>query len=114
MIVAKRKEMSRYKDSPFWIQVEILEYFDEQTIFTIEVPVREHKKPEVIEAKQKEIENLEKYGVFEEVEGQDAVDSRWVLTRKEKANGLKQKVKSRLVAKGFHENKHFSQIHQHC
>ena len=60
------------------MQVENSEYFDELTIFTVEALVREHKKPEVIEAKQKEIENLEKYGVFEEVEdeGQDPVDSR--------------------------------------
>ena len=65
--------------------------------------MRGHKKPEVIEAKQKEIENLEKYGVFEEVEdkGQETVDSRWVITRKEKADGQKQKVKGKLVAKGF-------------
>ena len=74
-------------------------------IYPVQVPVREHKKSEVIEAKQKEIENLEKYGVFEEVEdeGQDTVDSRWVKTRKEKADGQKQKVKGRLVAKGFQE-----------
>ena len=87
------------------MQVENLECFNELTIFTVEVPVREHKRPEGIEAKQKEIENLEKYGVFEEVEdeGQETVGSRWVITRKEKADGQKQKVKGRLVAKGFQE-----------
>merc|ERR1712115_403248 len=80
-------------------------------IYTVEVPVIEHKKPEVIEAKQKKIENLEKYGVFEEVEdeGQDTVDSKWVITRKEKADGQKQKVKGRLVAKGF-QKKESSQL----
>lgn len=48
----------------------------------VEVPVREHKKPEVIEAKAREIKNLEKYDVFEEVEykGQETVYSRWVIT----------------------------------
>ena len=67
------------------------------------MPVREYKKPEVIEAKQKEIENLQKYGVFEEVddEGQETIGSRWMITRKEKANGQKKKVKGRLGAKGF-------------
>ena len=67
--------------------------------------MREHKKPEVIEAKAKEIENLEKYGVFEEVEdeGQETVGSRWVITKKEKADGQKQNFKGRLVAKGFQE-----------
>ena len=46
---------------------------------------------------------MEKYGVFEEVEdeGQETIDSRWVITRKEKSDGQKQKVKGRLVAKGF-------------
>ena len=67
--------------------------------------MKEHKKPEVIEAKAKEIENLEKYGVFEEVkyEGQETVGSRWVITKKEKADGQKQNFKGRLVAKGFQE-----------
>jgi len=43
----------------------------------------------------KKIENLEECGVFEDVEneGQETVDSRWVITRKEKADGQKQKVK---------------------
>ena len=61
--------------------------------------------PEVIEAKQKEIENLEKYEVFEEVkyEGQETVGSRWVITKKEKADGQKKNIKGRLVAKGFQE-----------
>ncbi len=53
---------------------------------------------------------------FEEVEdeGQETVDSRWVITRKEKADGKKQKVKGRLVAKGFQEKKHLNLIHQQC
>ena len=65
--------------------------------------VREHETPEVVEAKQKELENLEKYEVFEEVkyEGQETVGSRWVITKKEKADGQKKKVKGRLVSKGF-------------
>ena len=102
MTDAKGKEMKREEISTFWMQVENLECFDEMTIFTVEVPVREHKKPEVIEAKQKEIEYLEKYGVSEAVE-QDKVDSRWVITKKEKEYGQKQKVKDRLVVKKFQE-----------
>ena len=41
--------------------------------------------------------------MFDEVEdnGQETVGSRWVITRKEKADGQKQEVKGRLVAKGF-------------
>ena len=87
------------------MKIENEECFNDVTIYTVEVPVKEHKKPEVIEAKEKEIENLEKYGVFEEVEdtGKETVDSRWVITRKEKADGQKQKYKGRLVAIEFQE-----------
>ena len=69
------------------------------------MPVREHNTPEVIEAKQKEIENLEKYEVFEEVkyEVQETVGSRWVITKKEKADGQKKNFKGRLAAKGCQE-----------
>ena len=87
------------------MRVENTECFDEMAFYTLEVPVEEHRRPEVIEAKEKEIENLEKYGVFEEVEdvGQETVGSRWVITRKEKADGQKKNYKGRLVAKGFQE-----------
>ena len=59
--------MRREEISTFWMQVQNSECFNDIAIYTLEVPVREHKKPDVIEAKHKEIENLEKYGVFEEV-----------------------------------------------
>ena len=97
--------MRRDEVATFWMKIENEECFEDIAIYTVEVPVREHRRPEVSEAKQREIENLEKYGVFEEVEdeGQDVVDSRWVITRKEKSDGQKQKVKGRLVAKGFQE-----------
>ena len=52
-----------------------------------------------------EIENLKKYGVFEEVEdtGQERITSRWVIMRKEKSDGQKTLYKGRLVARGFQE-----------
>ena len=71
MTDVKREEMRKEEISTFWMKMENLECFDEMTIYTVVVPVREHKKPEIIEAKQKEIENLEKYGVFEEVEDEE-------------------------------------------
>ena len=60
--------------------------FLENSIYVVEVPVREHEKEEMIEAKQKEIENLKLYETFEEVddEGQEAIGSRWIVTEKEK------------------------------
>merc|ERR1711921_57812 len=74
-------------------------------ILTEEEPEKEHKKPEIIEAKNKEIENLRTYETFEEVEdeGQETIGSRWIVTEKEKHDGQKQNYKARLVAKGFQE-----------
>ena len=71
----------------------------------VEVPVRDHGKAEVIEAKGKEIENLKLYETFEEIddEGQETIGSRWIVTEKEKHDGQKQNYKARLVAKGFQE-----------
>ena len=105
MTDVKRRHLDREKISTYWLQMENSECFDEVAIYTVEVPMRKHEKPEVIEAKAKEIENLEKYGVFEKVkdEGQETVGSRWMITRKEKADGQKQNFKGRLVAKGFQE-----------
>jgi len=86
------------------MKVENAQCFDEMTIYTVEVPVKERKKLEFIEANQRYIENLEKYGVFEEVEDvkQEKVGSRWVITRKEKADG-QNNYKGRLVAERFQE-----------
>ena len=52
--------------------------FDNMAIYTVKVPAKEHKRPDMIKAKEKEDENLEKYGVSEEVEdiGQEGVASR--------------------------------------
>ena len=71
----------------------------------MQVPVKDHGKKEVIEAKEKEIENLGLYGVYEEVEdiGQEKIGSRWVVTEKQKHDGQKQLYKARLVARGFQE-----------
>ena len=42
-------------------QVEKSVYFMDYEIFTVEVPVREHGKPEIVEAKENEIQNLKTY-----------------------------------------------------
>ena len=48
-------------------------------------------------------------------EGQETVRSRWVITKKEKADGQKQNFKGRLVAKGFQEKQKLHKwIHQQC
>ena len=59
---------------------------------------------DVIEAKEKEIQNLEENDVFELVEdkGQTAVSCRWVYQEKQNTDGSK-RLKARLVARGFEE-----------
>ena len=58
---------------------------------------------EVEEAKDKELDNLENYSLFEEVadEGQEVIGSKWVITRKQKADGQEKKYKGRFVVKRF-------------
>ena len=58
--------------------------FLENSVFVVEVPVKEHEKIEVKE--EKEIQNLEAYETFEEVddEGQEIMRSKWIVTKKEK------------------------------
>ena len=67
MTDVQRRELERDKTSTFWLQMENTECFDDVTVFAVEIPVSEHKVPEVVEAKEKELENLSKYDVFEEV-----------------------------------------------
>merc|ERR1712030_114312 len=87
----EQRELERDQVATFWLQMENTECFDDLAIYAVEVPTKEHKRPEVMEAKDKELENLEKYEVFEEIEdtGQDTIGSRWVITRKEKSDGQK-------------------------
>ena len=60
--------------------------FSDLAIYTVELPVSEHGRPEVKEAKTTEVNNLLDYDVFEEVkdESQHTIQSRWVVTYKEK------------------------------
>ena len=52
----------------YWMTVEQGENFDNYVVYTVEIPTKEQNTPEVNEAKHKEIENLVRFDVFEEVE----------------------------------------------
>merc|ERR1712030_26509 len=105
MTAVEKRELERDKTATFWLQMDNTECFDDVTVYAVEVPASEHKAPEVVEAKERELENLNKYEVFEEVEdcGQERITSRWVITKKEQADGQKSEYKGRLVARGFQE-----------
>ena len=70
------------------------------------IPVKQHNRPDVIEAKKIEMENLMTHGTWTEVpyNGQELVSTKWVITESEKQDGQKQKVKGRLVCKGYEES----------
>ena len=93
----KKKEMERDIVSTFWFKVENNECYNNIAVYAVEVSVKEHKRQEVLDAKEREIQNLFNYEVFEEVEddGQDRIGSRWVITKKEKADGQKTDFKAR-------------------
>ena len=66
-------------------------FFSDISIYTVELPVSEHGRLEVKEAKIVKVNTLLDYDVFEEVEdkGQETIGSRWVVTAKEKHDGQK-------------------------
>ena len=77
--------------------LEILE--DEQKlneVLVTEVPGKYHNSPEVIQAKELEFNNFQKFEAFNEVKdiGQRRITSRSVVTQKEDHDGMKSKVKS--------------------
>ena len=65
------------------------ETWKENMLYTVELPVSKQNTAEVREAKDKELQNLENYRVFEVVDntGQDFVTARWVVTQKTKQDG---------------------------
>ena len=75
---------------------------DEEVNIT-HIPIGEHWRPDVIQAKQKEIDNWKKFDVFTEVQdqGQKRISTRWVIT--EKINENDKNIKARLVVRGFEE-----------
>ena len=89
----------------YWMTVEQNKNFENYAVCTVEIPAKEQNTPEVKETKHKEIDNLVKFDVFEEVDdcGQERIGSRWVVTQNEKADAHKSQVKGRIVAKRFQE-----------
>ena len=79
-----------------YMQMERSVCFLDNAIFTVEVPVSEHKRLEIKEVKMKEIKNLEDYDTFELVVdvGQETIGSCWVIKRKEKHDGQKTEYKA--------------------
>ena len=65
------------------MRMENRECYEDYAVYAVEDPTADHKKVKVIEANDKELENLMKYGVYEEVEDsrQERITSRWVIMK---------------------------------
>ena len=84
-----RRDLQNYMIGAKYLQVEKSIYYMDYEISSIEVPVKEHGKPEIVNTNNK-IENLKTYETFEEVldEGQETTGSRWNRTEKQKHDGI--------------------------
>lgn len=91
VVDVKRRANERERVSTFWLKMENLECYDYVIVYIVEVPIRKHRKLEVVEAKEEEIDNFTMYNVFEEVpdedDGQETIGSHWVIIKKEELDG---------------------------
>ena len=60
-------EMEKDSTGAKYLTLENSVSFSDMCTFIVELPVSEHKIPEVVSAKRKEVENLMDYSTFEEV-----------------------------------------------
>ena len=82
------------------------EDMSENSVYRITIPTKQHGRPDVVKAKEIEMENLRSHETWSEVpyQGQELVNTKWVITEGEKQDGQKQKVKGRLLCKGYEES----------
>ena len=84
MVKEKKKVEEREENiAKFLMKMGSLENFDAMYIYTVEIPAKVQNNLEVKEAKNKEVENLMKYDVFEEASdcGQDCITSRQAVAK---------------------------------
>ena len=76
-----------------------------QEVLAAVVPASEYNHHEVQAAMKEELEKWIKFGAYEVHEdiGQERIDTRWMILRKETHDGLKVNVKARLCLRGFKE-----------
>lgn len=84
-------------------QVEEWTKINPEEVHIIQIPRSRHGENEVVMAKKKEIENWQKFQVYEEVDdkGQNCITTTWVITEK-RIDG-QMGIKARLVARGFED-----------
>ena len=102
----KMNELKQDKVGVYYSKIQKSEDLSDESVLRVEVPTKHHGRPDVLEAKKAEMDNLNGYNTWTEVPytGQDLIKLKWVITESENHDGQKQKVKGRLVCKGFMES----------
>jgi hypothetical protein len=74
-------------------------------VFAVTIPASQYKDPEVQAAMNEEMKKWEAFNAYELVnnDGQDSIDTRWNILKKEGHDGLKTSMKARLCLRGFKE-----------
>ena len=69
------------------------------------VPAKEYQKPEIQEAMEQELSKWKLFGAYDVVDdvGQEAIDGRWIIHKKDEYDGLKVAIKARYCLRGFKE-----------
>ena len=83
-------------------------------VLAVMVPVSEQNNPEVEAAKLDELEKFKLFDAYEIVEdkGQERIDGRWVVQKREEHDGLKSCYKARWCLRGFKECFKPRSVHQ--
>ena len=79
--------------------------FDFEEVNAVMIPPNRHNEPEVLEAKNNELENWRIFEVMDEVKdlGQKTISTRWVISEKDNPDKSKN-IKARLVIRGFEDD----------
>ena len=78
---------------------------ESKQVFAVTIPVSHYQDPEVQAAMTEEMAKWEAFDAYEIVndDGQDSIDTRWNILKKEGHDGLKTSIKARLCLRGFKE-----------
>ena len=82
-----------------------LKRHDPIEVLAATIPSSQYNNPEVKEAMIEELTKWKTFGAYDLVEdiGQECLDGRWVVTKKQDHDGLKVNMKARFCIRGFKE-----------
>jgi hypothetical protein len=100
----RRRDFELEKYNGFGTEISLLS--DPTKVFAVEIPKKDYENPEVKSVMREELEKWEKFDAYEWVDdvGQEIIDTRRVVTKKELHDGQKVDYKARLCVRGFKES----------